>query len=54
MGYVIATVLLKDGRRFARATIIGGVVSSINGSPDIPFTEGEIAEFVVTHDKRPS
>lgn len=52
MGYVIATVILKDGRKYQRATIIGGVVSSLDGSPAIPFAEDEISEFVVTHDKR--
>jgi hypothetical protein len=52
MGYVITIIILKDGRRFERATVIGGVVSSIDGRQDIPFIEGDIAEFVVTHDKR--
>jgi hypothetical protein len=51
MGYVIATVILRDGRQYPRAAITGGVIGSIDGSAVIPFTENEIAEFVVTHDK---
>jgi len=52
MGYVVTTVILKDGRRFERVCVIGGIVSSIEGRTDIPFDESEIREFIVTHDKR--
>lgn len=51
MGYVIATVVLKDGRRYPRVAITGGIIDSIEGYSSIPFVEAEIAEFVVTHDK---
>jgi hypothetical protein len=54
MGYVMTSVVLKDGRRFDRACVIGGSVSSVDGQTEIPFTEDEIGEFVVTHDKRTS
>ena len=50
MGYVIATVILKDGREYQRATIIGGVISAIDGRSAVPFTEDGISEFVITHD----
>lgn len=51
MGYVIATVILKDGRQYPRAVITGGVIGSIDGNENVPFTENEIDRFVVTHDK---
>lgn len=52
MGYVIVTAVLKDGRRIERAAVVGLTIVSIEGEPTIPFTENEIAEFIVTHDKR--
>ncbi|MBS0548017.1 MAG: hypothetical protein JSR24_09715 [Proteobacteria bacterium] len=51
MGYVITTVVLKDGRRYPRVPVIGGCIGEINGEPTIPFHEDDIAEFVITHDK---
>ena len=33
MGYQIASICLKDGRRFERAVIVGGTITSINGDP---------------------
>ncbi|HWE75815.1 MAG TPA: hypothetical protein VG328_21825 [Stellaceae bacterium] len=52
MGYWIVTIVLKNGRRFERVAVTGGTIGSIEGSPTIPFGEDEIAEFIVTHDKR--
>jgi hypothetical protein len=46
----IATVILKDGRRYARAVITGGIVSATQGDTVIPFREDKIAELVVTRD----
>ena len=51
MGYHIATVRLKDGRSFKQVVIDSGFITQIRGLTDIPFTEEEIAEIVVTHDK---
>ena len=51
MGYVIVTVILKDGRCYPRVVVAGGMIAEINGDPTIPFSEDEIAEFVITHDK---
>jgi len=51
MGYQVVTVRTKDGRNFTRVVIVGGVVSSVQGSHDIPFFEEDINEIVVTHDK---
>jgi len=49
MGYQIATVLLKDGRRFERVTIAGGTITAIEGAASIPFSAGEISDIIVTH-----
>jgi hypothetical protein len=45
MGYRIVSVLLKDGRRFERVMIVGGMITSINGNPDVPFAESEIEDI---------
>jgi hypothetical protein len=52
MGYQIATVSLRDGRHFDQVLIDGNVITKIRGLAQIPFTEAEITDIVVTHDKR--
>jgi hypothetical protein len=52
MDYTIVTVVLKDGRRFERVVVTGGIIGSVDGDPTVRFTEDEIAEFIVTHDKK--
>ena len=51
MDYQIVSVVLKDGRRFDQAVIVGGTIGRIRGMQGIPFTEDEIADIIVTHDK---
>ena len=51
MGYVVVTVILKNGQRIHRVAIVGDVIADIYGVNQIPFTEDDIADFVVTHDK---
>ena len=51
MGYQIASIVLKDGRRFDRVVIVGGIIGQIKDIEGIPFTEDQIGEIVVTHDK---
>jgi hypothetical protein len=46
MGYVIVSVILKDGRRFDRVCVDGGVITKIGESTTIPFAEADIAELV--------
>jgi hypothetical protein len=43
--------VLKDGRRYPRVAIDGGWIGEVNGDPTIPFSEDDIAELIVTHDK---
>ena len=55
MGYQIATVTLKDGRRFPKTVIIDcGLVASVGGDTKIPFSESEIESIVVDHGKKQS
>lgn len=51
MGYQVATIVLKDGSQFKQALIQSGYVTRIKGLAGIPFSEDQIAEIVVTHDK---
>ena len=52
MGYQVVTVALKDGRQVKRVAIIQStLVGVIFGMDHIPFTEDEIADIIVTHDK---
>lgn len=51
MGYQMATVVLKDGRRYKRVTIIEGAHTEVSGESSVPFEEGEIAETRVTHER---
>ena len=50
MGYQVVTIRLKDGRRFAGVTVVGGVINRVAGAETIPFAEGDIERIVVTHD----
>ena len=49
MGYQIATIILRDGRRFHKALIVEGLITEIKNVEGIPFTEAEIEDIVVTH-----
>lgn len=51
MGYQVATVFLKDGRRFDQVMIVGGNITSVKKNPMIPFVEEDIDRIVVTHEK---
>jgi len=51
MGYQICTVLLKDGQRLDRVTIVGGVITKVEGMNSIPLAEADIADILVTHGK---
>jgi hypothetical protein len=51
MGYQVASIVLKDGRDFDQAAVVEGRITEIRGRKDIPFTEDQIAQIVVTNDK---
>jgi hypothetical protein len=51
MGYQVTTVRLKDGRKFDRVVIVEGRITKIADSDDIPFTEDQIDQIIVTHDR---
>ena len=54
MDYQIASVFLKDGRRFDHVLITGGFIRKIGEGTDIPFLEEEIAKIVVNHGRAES
>jgi hypothetical protein len=47
MGYQIATVTLKDGRRFPNTIIVGGYITKVGNNSDIPFAESDIESIFV-------
>jgi hypothetical protein len=49
MDYQIATVTLNDGRRLPQTTIVGGYITQIGGSSEIPFKEADIESIIVDH-----
>jgi hypothetical protein len=49
MGYQIASVVLRDGRQFDHVMIVGGIITEIAGSKEIPFAEDQIVEIRVNH-----
>ena len=51
MGYWIVTAHLKDGRVFKQVMVDSGYLAKVRGYQDIPFLEGDVDHFVVTHDK---
>jgi hypothetical protein len=51
MGYQVASIVLSDGTRFDQAVVVEGRITEIRGRKDIPFTEDQIAQIIVTHDK---
>lgn len=51
MGYTIVTVVLRDRRRFEQCVFGSGYISRIRGRPDVPFTDRDIENILVTHDK---
>ncbi|HKP03473.1 MAG TPA: hypothetical protein VJU77_08955 [Chthoniobacterales bacterium] len=50
-GYQFASIVLNDRRRFKEVVIVGGYITRIKDVKGIPFSEEEIQDIVVTHDK---
>jgi hypothetical protein len=51
MGYQIASIVLKDGKRFDWVVVVDGNVTRVRGVEGIPFSEDQIEQIIVTHDK---
>jgi len=51
MGYQVASIILKDGSRYDQVLIESGYITRIRGITNIPFSEDQISEIIVTHDK---
>jgi predicted fused transcriptional regulator/phosphomethylpyrimidine kinase len=51
MGYQVVSVILKNGEKFDQVAVVEGRITEIRGRKDIPFTEEQIAQIILTHDK---
>lgn len=51
MGYQVCNIVLKDGREYRQAVIDSGFITKIKGIEGIPFSEDDIAEIMVAHEK---
>ena len=51
MGYFVVDAVLKDGRKFKQVVVDSSYVALVRGYAEIPFAEGDIDHFVVTHEK---
>jgi hypothetical protein len=51
MGYSVVRVTLHDRRIFQQVIVDSGTLTRVRGLPGIPFTEDDIADVEVTHDK---
>ena len=51
MGYQVVSIILKDGTRFDQLVVVEGRITQTRGHSNIPFTEDQIAQIIVTHDK---
>jgi len=51
MGYTIVNVKLTDGRIFRQVLIDTGILARIRGLSNIPFTEEEITDIAISHEK---
>ena len=51
MGYQVCTIRLKDGREFKQVIVDSGFITKIKDVHGVPFSEDEIVEIIVTHEK---
>jgi hypothetical protein len=51
MGYQIVSVVLKNGQKLDQVVVVDGCITQVRGLENVPFTEEEIGEMVVTNDK---
>jgi hypothetical protein len=50
-GYQVVDIKLKDGEEFKQAVVDSRYLTRIHGLDQIPFSESDIADIRVTHDK---
>ncbi len=51
MGYHIVSVILRDGRRYDRVVVDSGYITQVKGYDNIPFSEEDVVDIIITHDK---
>jgi hypothetical protein len=52
MGFQVVSIVLNNGMRYDQAIVESGIITRIQGRTEIPFSEDEIADILVTHDRR--
>ena len=51
MGYQIVSIVLRNGIRYDQVVVDSGCITKIKGITVISFTDEDILEIIVTHDK---
>ena len=51
MGYQIVSIVLRNGIRYDQVVVDSGYITKIKGITVISFTDEDILEIIVTHDK---
>ena len=51
MGYLIVSVVLKNGEQFNQVVIERPFIAGLRGHTEIPFAMDDIDQIIVTHDK---
>lgn len=51
MGYQVVSIVLGDGRRFDGVTVVAATITSVAGSATVPFSDEDIEQIIVTHDR---
>ena len=51
MGYQVVTITTRQGSVYQQAIVDSGHVTRIRDLREIPFTEEDIEQIIVTHDK---
>jgi hypothetical protein len=51
MGYQVVTIRTRQGSVYRQAIVDSGHVTRIRNLREIPFTEEDIEQIIVTHDK---
>ena len=51
MGYWVVSAHLRNGRVIPQVMVDSGYVTRVRGYGTIPFAEGQVDHFEITHDK---
>ena len=51
MGYQVVSVVLTNGLKYDQVVVVEGRVTAVREHEVIPFTDDQIGEIILTHDK---